>query len=340
MALTQHYCNPGLNTDNTGTGIGDPWGDVEFLLETATPGTTGNQINIQNGTDEVLAASLQTAFAAGTFAVAESNPLIFRGYTTAANDGGEGGISGGGAVSIMGGAVLDYVSFIDLHLHNVGANPVLDIDNFATVLRCDVENGTAGGILCDAEALIESNYIHNITGVGAETTTGGWICFNSFKNGTNKFTQCISSQNSPRTILRNIMSLDGSSDGIISSQGDYIVGNAIFSDGGTGQGIVATANQLVAAIRNNIVEGFSGSGGVGFDLDDGTCFVKSYGANAAYNNATDYQAPGGFILDDLGDNEVLTASAFTDAAGDDFSPVNTGNIKEGSLPSNIGNGAL
>ena len=90
MAYPTHvYVDPSIAGDSgTGT-IGDPYGDLQYALNTVTRGTDGNQFNIKAGTDEVLAASITTA----TYGTpSTSQPLIFRGYTSAANDGGQASI--------------------------------------------------------------------------------------------------------------------------------------------------------------------------------------------------------------------------------------------------------
>ena len=133
-------------------------------------------------------------------------------------------------------------------------------------------------------------------------------------------------------IYRNIIKLDGSSDGISLNEDSCCISNSIWSNGGTGRGIYGTSTgRIHRLLLNNVVEGFSGTGGDGFDLTTlGNLVLR--GGNAAFNNTTDYGAISDKIFFDFGDNETLSASPFTDAANGDFNPVDTGNIKEGSLP--------
>ena len=82
---------------------------------------------------------------------------------------------------------------------------------------------------------------------------------------------------------------------------------------------------------NNLVEGFSGVGGVGINISDTDMRVISYGANSVYDCTTESSGTPPIVKTWVAD-ESLSASPFTDAANDDFSPVDTGSVKEGSEP--------
>ena len=345
MALTEIFVDPSLNSD-TGSGtIGDPFGDLEYAIEQTTFDTTnGTRVNIKAGTDEVLAAPLQTALADTSVTVAwvptSSAPLVFQGYTSAVGDGGIGGISGGGSFSIIGDPTIDYVHLVNLHCHNTGSNPVIDIDNWCSVTRCEIENSSSNGISFDTACIAAENYVHNIGGIGILIGgSGSCAAYNHLADGTNTFSQGILSF-SGSTVERNIVSLTGNGDGIVTTLMTNVIGNSIFSSGSVGTGIVSNASVTNAIITNNVIEGFSGAGGIGIDLGAAAVNVVSYGGNAVYNCATEYVAASGIIIDDLGDNEILTASPFTNAAGGDFNPVDTGNVKEGALPHLIGGGLV
>ncbi|HDZ37153.1 MAG TPA: hypothetical protein ENH62_02515 [Marinobacter sp.] len=338
MALTEIYVDPAIAADSGAGTVGDPYGDLEYAIEQETFDlTNGTRVNTKDGTDEILVANIATAMADTSVSIAwvpgELFPLVFQGYTSTAGDGGIGGISGGGSVTVCTSIALDYVNFVDMHLHNCGSATVIDLDNFCAVLRCEVDNTTGGGVLLDGGSLIMSNYIHNVGTIGATAHQGSYIVHNFYENGINKFNMCIGGQNSALYIGRNICKIDSTSDGIEVGQDAYAENNSIWSDGGTGQGIFSIDARIASAIINNIVEGFSGAGGIGYDLDNATFGIKVYGGNASYDNATHFNAPGLYLIDDLGDNEILTESPFMDAANGDFRPRNVGNIYFGALPS-------
>lgn len=337
MAYSEIYVDPSIAADSgTGT-VGDPFGDLEYAIEQTTFDTTnGTRINVKAGTDEVLAAEIGSAMDNSvttpawvpTFAA----QCVIQGYTSTAGDGGVGGISGGGSVGILNDATKNGIVFIDMHLHNTGANPVLDMNDNCTVIDCEVDNSTSVGIRGDAELFVDQCHIHNIGNAGV-SAFGPVVTRCLFENGTNTFTNCIESTGTDISVYsRNIIKIGGASNGMEVSSKAIVTHNSIWSDGGTGSGIILDGtNRAIWEISNNIVAGFSGAGGVGYDLGDTTSEVFIYGANASYNNTTHYNTTLNRVYT-LGDNETLTASPFTDPSTNDFSPVDTGNIKEGSRP--------
>jgi hypothetical protein len=346
MALTHHYVDPSLDSDNTGTGIGDPWGDLEYLLETGTPGSDGNQINIKAGTDEVLAAKLETAIALGTFTHTETNPLIIRGYTSVANDGGIGGISGNSTVQIFADATADYVHFVDMHLHSGpdSATYLVDLDNYVSFRNCEIGPTDGGGISADVYCDYTACYVHDIGQIYGINGGGAGIverCYVDMTGDTGG-TVAINVQNGA-TCEGNIVVVTGAQSGIRTAGSPvYVHNNSIYSTTGTGGGI-ACQNSAETSIRNNLIEGFSGVGGEGIKNGSASRLVY-YEGNAFYNNTTNFEDNGLTnpipVSGSDTDNETLTASPFTDAANGDFSPVDTGNVLEGSLPNVIGGGLI
>lgn len=340
MAITEIYVDPSQGGGGAGT-IGNPYGDLEAAIVAETFDTTnGTRINIKAGVDHVLTAELETSLADTVSTPAwnptATAPLVFQGYTTAAGDGGQGGISGGGLVGIISTA-RDYISFIDLHLHNCGSNNIIVGDDQSAVINCELDNSTASAIAIDENGIVVGNYIHNIGTNGVVgCLNNSYIAFNYFENGTNNFDYCII--NCAGTALRNICNIDGASNGIEGTN-LTVINNSIFSNGGTGTGVEVRNNLRFNVVSNNLVEGFSGTGGIGFDFSTGTGQARVFGGNSVYNNATNFVAStqADPIYDFATDNEVLTASPFTDAASGDFSPVDTGSVKEGSVPAAVGN---
>lgn len=345
MAISEIYVDPSIAADSGAGTIGDPYGDVEWAVKQADLPAGGARVNIKAGTDEILVAALQTALADVTEAGKSSAwvptrtaPLIFQGYTATAGDGGVGGISGGGSVGIMTDAVLDYVSFLDLHLHNTGAVQVLNLDNDCTVSRCEINNSSLGGVFVDNSSIISDCYIHDIAGPGVGV--GGDNCQikrNLFENGSKIFTYTINLNVVAANVYRNIFKLDQSSNGMSIGVHECSVNhNSFWSDGGTGTAIELATNILASEITNNVFDGFSGTGGVAIDLSASGTAVQKFGANSIYNCTTGI-ATGAIIYDDIGGDETLSASPFTDPSNGDFSPVDTGSVKEGSIPSTIAN---
>lgn len=330
-APTQVYVDPAINA-NSGTGtIGDPYGDLQYALNTVTrDATNGNQFNIKAGTDEVLTAALSLAtYGTPTYTAR----LIFRGYTSAANDGGIGGISGAGSFSIFNSSTLDSIHFIDLHMHNCGANIIIRVDANCLIQNCEIDNCTGtSAIQVGNTCQIIRNKIHNCSQFGANVGANNIVVSNFFKNGANDFSRAIHAGNTGIVIEGNIISIDGSSVGIyMDGFNQWIKNNTIYSNAGTGTGILMNSGRGINSVINNVIVGFSGGGGTAINLVSGTNFLI-YGNNKFYNNTTN-ETLSGNIDNDLGNNSALASSPFTNAAGDDFS-VDT-QLKAGAYPSSF-----
>ena len=339
MAISEIYVDPSLAADSGAGTIGDPYGDLEYAIEQTTFDTTnGTRVNIKAGTEEVLAAGLQTSIADTSVAAAwvpsRTAPIIFRGYTAEAGDGGMGVISGGGSVFPINNSALHWIHFIDMEIYNTGVQGMIGLGNYCNLIRCKIHD-TNGGVNLRDYSQIVGCHIYDI-GIGINLENECYAAFNIIDTVTG-------TRSAPTTALdlvqtgtlayRNIIKVDGATDAIVMPQGTRVIGNSIYSVAGTGQGIRAstTARDLLM-VMNNVVEGFSGSGGVGFDFSAAGTRLDVYTGNAAYNNEAEYSGTPLTIFDDYGTNETLTASPFTDPTNMDFSPVDTGSIKEGATP--------
>jgi len=341
MPITELYVDPSIAAD-TGTGtVGDPYGDLEYAIKQETFDTVnGTRINIKAGTDEIIADKLETAFADTSVSVAwagsEIAAIIIQGYTTAAGDGGIGGISGGGLVGILPDATIDSCKLIDLHCHNTGNNSVINLDENCVVYNVEVDNFSGinnFGIAVDGGLCLKC-YVHNFGGTAIKVDNGtcqqnviwdeGVTCKAGFSGSPGHLVQ------------GNIIRFDGTHDanGITFSSLNVgvIINNSIFAVAGTGAGILGSTGMGLTMVANNIIEGFSGVGGRGIDLATGTdTRVEWQGGNSVFNCTTEFIAADK-VTYDAGGDEILTVSGFTDAANGDMSPVNTGSIKEGSIP--------
>lgn len=344
MAITEIYVDPSIAGDSGDGSIGDPYGDLEYAIEQETFDTTnGTRVNIKAGTDEVLAANLSTALADTGTSVAwvptEAAPLIFQGYTATAGDGGICGIDGDGSVPIFSNANTDYVFFVNCHLHNTGSNAILLLDNFCGVLGCEIDNTTTTAMTFGNHTAVVGCYIHNVGGKGIEASAGTLVFANYFADGSNEFTLGVEVETTG-VVLRNRFKLADEAGAIKLGPHCYAIHNSIFSDGSDAKGIAVDGNDLCGGIINNLVEGFSGSGGIGIDYSIAGSHLIFSGGNSVYNCDTDIAAMAGHLFYGLGGDESLSASPFAAASSDNFSPVDTGNVKEGSVPSVIGGGLV
>ena len=147
-----------------------PYCTIQGALDLITRNATdGDQINIKAGTAQVRAAAL-TCATYGT--PGYITPLVLRGYTATANDGGIGEIDGGGFA--MFAAAYDYTFLIDLKCHTFGDNAGITLGLNCRVLHCDIGKGASSPsgkalVSLQNDAHIVNNYVHD---AGAGSSSG------------------------------------------------------------------------------------------------------------------------------------------------------------------------
>jgi hypothetical protein len=343
--LTQYYVDPSIAA-STGAGtIGDPYGDLQHALDSITQDTTdGDQINIKAGTAEILTGSLSlTTYGTPSFGY----PLIFRGYTAAANDGGVAAIDCQANTAITNAGYC--ICWVDMELYDgPSTNAILVVAEYGTATRVYVHDSDGAGIwttahygginACRVEDVGGASY----DGILLNSSSYAHNCF--IKNGASRAMRNGINVLGARSgnLQNNIISVDGASNGIQCLNAGLpvcIFGNTVLSDVGTGTGIYLSTNALLtASIYNNYVEGFSGTGGVGYDFATASYASGSRGFNAAYNNTTNVTATDE-TLSILGtDPEILTASGLAKSGADTFAnrlayyaPADTDNMRDGAL---------
>ncbi|MBK9219293.1 MAG: hypothetical protein IPL70_13265 [Uliginosibacterium sp.] len=142
-APSQYYVDYGAGNDTTGNGTsGTPWKTIQTAVNTVTrDATNGDQININAGTAQVLAAalSLTTYGAPGA-----TSPLILRGYTASSGDGGVGEIDCNGT-SMFASSSLRYIVLSDLKIHNFGNNNGVYLSSYTEnyAVNCEIYKGAS-----------------------------------------------------------------------------------------------------------------------------------------------------------------------------------------------------
>ncbi len=302
--------------------VGLPWATIQHAADFTTQGASGDRFNIRDTADDVLAAAMDWSTYGGP---SFTKPLIIQGYTTAAGDGGIGGISGGGAVGMFASSSLDDVTIIDMHMHDCGAAAIISLDDDIRLYNVELDNTTGMGITVNDDAYLWNVYSHNVGAYGIDTGSAGRVLFCVVENGVNDVSRAINvSTNSE--VQNCIVSVDSSSDGIVVGFACRVENNSVYSAAGTGQGIIIGSRG--GTLLNNIVEGFSGVGGIGYDIN---ADLNLYGHNSAYNNTTNFDVLAGTMQClDLGNNTVLGSSAFTNPGAGNFE-VGT-DVKAGGWP--------
>jgi hypothetical protein len=333
MAITQYYVDPSINA-NSGTGtIGDPFGDLQYALDSVTRNSTdGDRFNVKSGTAENISSALSTAtYGNGT----ASAPLIIQGYTSVAGDGGRGVVDGGSVSSYIFSNGSCTIHFADMDLQNVTFDVIGSCGQHSHFIRCKIANATYEGITCNYYTRVLNC---EVSGCGRYGVLGSLY---SFIHGN--YIDCSSGTagillGGRSQATKNIITGNPTTASIIINTSiNDIVGNSILASASTAKGIYDNgSNQSSTSVFNNIIEGFSGTGGVGIDFSSNTeaSFVDF---NASYDNATDYSLGSALYTSN---NEVLTASGFAKIGSNTyanrftyFEPVDTGNLHGGAFPS-------
>lgn len=287
-----------------------PWRSVQGALDLITrDATNGDQVNVKAGTAQVN----QAALALTTYGTpAEGAPLVIRGYTSAANDGGIGEIDCNGAAMW---AATNFFILVDLEIHSFGNNNGITGTTTSatrsTIYHCEVHKGvsTPTSKYLTNVGMVIGCYIHDAG------TTGGGI-FNNWIAYGNYVYNCPTGIASGSTIAINNIVVDCTAFGIdLASDNGVAIGNSIYSStASTGTGIRVGATFSNAVILNNIIEGYSGAGA---EAILGSADIFLLGFNAFFNNTTAESL--GDVYIDLGNDATPASSPFTNAGAGDFS---------------------
>ena len=279
MALTETYVDPSINADSGSGTIGDPYGDLQYALDTMTrDSTNGDRINIKSGTAEVMSAAVDlTAY--GT--PAHTAPLVFQGYDSAAGDGGMAEIDlNGGTYGFATNGL--YRHFRDLEIHNGTGSYLLRIGSGQYAINCYLHDGTNDGLWgTSGGGMALGCRIEDCGRYGVDTLLMVAFCY--FKNGTKTFTRAIYRT---QIAYRNMISIDGASVGIWLNVYYAAIGNSIYSSAGTGYGIESASHSNI--LVDNLIEGFSGSGGQAVKTTGNCCLLN----NAYYDCETGVDGTG------------------------------------------------
>jgi len=319
-APVQYYVDPSINA-NSGTGtIGDPYGDLQYALNTITRSTTvGDQINVKAGTAENMTSAITLA----TYGTPQK--LIIRGYTSAAGDGGIGEINfGGNNTNIFAGTYTDVILW-DMKIGNNGTGQH-NFGGSSGAYNCELHTfsgyvnvSSSNSFLCRSKIVCSNSNYAILFGYSGPFINQCYIEYTGggtgiYLNGSNCFT------------LNNIIKLSSAG-----ARGIYclhtvgntglILGNSIYqSAAGTGSGIdIDTRNEpAFQVIANNLIQGFSGSGGTAIKINASNTRDTGVVRNNRWFNCTNGYA--GTDALQATDNSATLASPFTDAANGDYRP--------------------
>lgn len=334
-APTDYYVDPDSGDDASGDGSsGSPWKTIQHALDNITQGADGDQINIKSGTADTLTAALDVTGTYGT--PTGDKPLILRGYTSSADDGGEGEIDCD-TYALFSQTTLDGINLIDLYIHGSrdGGDYLVNVDDYCNVDHCRIvmtsDGSWAEALYLDQYGIITGSYIKSAgDGVRCGANVRMYGCTLELEGNNKVF------EGSPSFISHSIFVLPSSysGDGIHIARAQVIQYCTIYCAGsGTGIGIqVADYGDGGLLVANNIIEGLSGAGGKGIEIAASVPFAAVVRNNAVYNctTAIDNNSDDAQVRD----NDILSSAPLTDPANDDFSIDGTQtDVTEASWPS-------
>ncbi len=321
MTTSHYYVDPSIAANSGAGTIGDPYGDLQYALDTITrDATDGDQINIKAGTDEVLAAALDLS-SYGT--PTEDAPVIISGYENAAGDGGIGVIDCN-SNSLFSSTTLDHIVLKDLEIHSGGSANIVHLDTNITIINCTIHGTTGNCIVITGSGYVFNCYFYDAN-IGTRVAADCIVLGNYFENKVNDFAAAISAVNNA-VIINNIIDIDGSTDGIsVTGNKVAIINNTLYSNSGSGQGI--DCDHSIINVLNNYFEGFSAAGGRGV-LYRSNSRITMHVNNYFYNNNQN-EIKNGEVWLDTG-NVGLSESGLVDPANGDFRA--KGNLRAGAWP--------
>lgn len=310
-----YYVDPAINANSGAGTLGDPFGDLQYCLNTITRSTTvGDQVNIKAGTSEFPASAITLA------TYGSPTMLILRGYTSAANDGGQGVIDFGGASVNVLASTYGNLQLIDLKIRNNGTGTLNLSGGTNTVTHCEIEvNGqiTIGnnGSGIQFSKITTSNFSGILFGYGGCFAVGNLLIhsgasYGMLVNGTGCF------------VLGNVIKQSHAG-----ANGIYLLSSVVYSPPVIHNSIINTANSTGAGIilavsahsstvvANNIIQGYSGAGGAAIKSTGTTRCVGAIRNNRWFNCTNGNLSTDAFVITD---NSALAASPFADVSANDF----------------------
>jgi hypothetical protein len=323
---------------------GDPYGDLQHALDTITRDTgNGDRINIKAGTAEILTGAISLATYGNP---TSSAALTFQGYTTDEGDGGIGEIDANNSTySVFNSTSIDYVNWKDLKMGNTGsATYIVEGDIGFVFDNCEIHTGSIG-VRGDTGLGVINCHFHTITNESINCNQSSpYVVGNYLDSDHAGFTgtHVIDANVNEAFVAFNIIRVkSGAGRGISLSPSarSMVMNNSVWSDGGTGEGIWLSGSTFATTVMNNAVQGFSGTGGGGIDLNS-SAYRNWIINNTYYDNATNEKDWSGEEL--AFGNEGASASLFSDPANatyanrfTDFAPEDVLNMREGGYPTGI-----
>jgi hypothetical protein len=291
------------------------YADLQYALDQTTRDTTdGNRFLIKKGTAEVLAKTIDLTGWSASF----NYGTCLEGYETTAGDGGI------AEIDVNGGLLLSthtVSSFKYLEIHNADVTSSASIINAANVwthaYRCYFHD-------CGAFST-GTMFLHECAFSSVGNTGGSAFGGQQQMRMIGCYVEVDSAEGIATVISNNASTSEIRGNCILIKSGETDVdiiktntGNdsTIFNNNSilclganVGAGIELGNAGWNRQVMYNLIEGCSGTGGIGINYAGRSEVLGTSGKNAVYNCATEYTTSGA-SLNDIGDDEILSASPF------------------------------
>ena len=336
--MASYYVDPSIDSDSGAGTIGDPFGDLQYALDSIYHDTTnGDRINIKSGTAEVLEDALDfTTFGQ----VSLTGGLTIAGYTSSEDDGGIGEIDGDDTYPVIDFSTdVQAMNFIDMKMGNCGAyEDVLHMYRGIYLENCEIHTAGGHGIeLSNHDLICWKCHFHNLGGNAVDGTNGtDSHCYDCFfeDGGTYQFTsEVLLNCGAQGCIFYNYTCTQGIN--VINKNIHPLNHNSFFPGGTkTSNGIYAGATGLAKNWPSfNLFENCN----IGIRSPYSTYASPGIVGNAFYDCTTNFTSPYGDGARDV-DNEALSASPFEKSGAATFAnrktyfaPADEGNVRTGGL---------
>ena len=309
--MNQYFVDETTGSDSTGDGsIGNPWASIQHAIDNIVRDTTdGDQITIKSAT---LSAPLNvmTTYGGGS----GQAPLVFSGYSAAANDKGLGDVDANGN-SLFAATAYSFIVLKDLDCHNFGTSEPIHLNAYCIIDNCVVRDSTHTSYAVDLSigSKLINTHIYGHAAAGGISISSGIVdcCRIEAASGTGLYSLGNS------IISNNVVLYSGSGSAIATGGvGKNIRNNTIIQTGanqGSGIYLVNTSSYCIL-VDANYIEGFAtGILSPTSALNHG--IIRS---NRLFNNSTPTTINGPFYVEE--DNTTTSASGVVDLSGGDFTP--------------------
>lgn len=323
------YVDPSIAA-NSGSGTsGDPYGDLQYALDSTSQGAAGDNFHIKVGTAEILAAGLTLA-TYGTPVYGKR--LVFSGYTSAAWDGGVAEINCNGSYNLFASTSYSYISLHNLEIHNGGTASIIYVADYCRIISCIIHNTAAYGIRCGTGCFVADCEIYDCGNMGYYTSGASMLIFSTVFNvgpsysmstmvyagGANAAVQfCHLNHVPPSTPPTYAIHLANSSTSVCNNmvRGNAATGYAIYIPYGC------------AICTGNIIFDWSGAGAIAIRNTGQTGRISN---NFFYNNTANISNTSQIYFNE--NNTVLTTSPWIDYGSGIYGVSNS--IAGGAWPEN------